>query len=306
MRLLDHLAPSVSGFSPIPASQFDAHQVRARVQERLATLLPLPQDEADLVSLAVRAFTLAPGKRLRPVLTVMSAAELGQGHEAVLDIACAIEMVHSASLILDDLPCMDDASLRRGQPTVHRRYGEDTAILASVALLSRAFQVVAEVDGLPPVIRAGLVSVLALSVGSQGLVGGQFKDLRGTMNKRAVDEVEHTNGLKTGALFSAALEMSAILAGASDESRTRLRQAAIELGHAFQLLDDLRDTADSADTGKDGGKDCGKGTLVALLGAPEVQRRLEGHVDAATALLAQVHVPYGRVTTYVRQVFGGL
>lgn len=305
IRWLDARPPSVSGFSPIPAEWFDPRLIRGLVQERMASLLPAPQDETDLVSHAMRSFALAPGKRLRPVLTVMSAAELGQGHHAVLDVACAVEMVHGASLILDDLPCMDDAALRRGLPTVHRRYGEDTAILASVALLSRAFQVVAEVEGLPPMIRADLVGVLAASVGSQGLVGGQFKDLRGTLAQRLVDEVEQTNALKTGALFGAALEMSAILGCSSDETRAKLRAAAVELGHAFQLLDDLRDTADSSATGKDEGKDEGKGTLVALLGAAEVRRRLDDHVAAARSLLADVHGPYGRLNAYVHELFGG-
>ena len=298
---------SEPGSSPRrPASTCPAPgAIVALVQERLAELLPRPADPRDAIASAMHGLVLAPAKRLRSILLVMSASELGQDHPCVIDLACAVELVHGASLILDDLPCMDDAQLRRGQPTVHRVHGEDAAILASIALLSRALQLTAEVEGVSPQQRAALVAVLATSIGNQGLACGQLRDLRGTL-EQSPEDVALTNELKTGALFGAAMEMSAIAAGADEVTQRQLRNAALQLGHAFQLLDDLKDNLDSAISGKDGGQDAGKGTLVELLGPAEVRQRLAGHVEAACELLGGAYGPDSRLRTYVLHLFGGM
>lgn len=280
----------------------DPRRVREQVQQRLAELLPAGP-EGDRVCTAMREFMLTAGKRMRPVLMVMAARGMGHADDAIIDVGCAVEMVHGASLILDDLPSMDNAELRRGQPTVHRQHGEDVAILASVALLSRAFQVLAELEGIPAPLRSELLATLAAAVGSQGLVCGQFNDLHGSEGARDVQAVQRTNELKTGALFSAALEMAAMTAGASARARAIARDCAVELGQAFQLQDDLRDGDDSALSGKDGGKDAGKCTLITLLGREEVQRRLQAHLQRAFALLAELDGQHDDLVAFTRQHF---
>jgi geranylgeranyl diphosphate synthase type II len=277
--------------------------LRATLDERLASLLPIPMDAGDLVCLAMRESTLAPGKRVRPILMILAAQELGYDAPDLFDLGCAIEMVHSASLILDDMPCMDNAELRRGRPTIHRRYGEDVAVLASVALLSHAFRVVAGLSDTAPVLRNQLVASMAEVVGTQGLVRGQYKDLREGSTQRGAEDIVGTNELKTGVLFGTALEMAGLLAGASDSTRQSLRNFAMELGQAFQLYDDLQDRKGSTDTGKDSCKDQGKSTLLALLGFKEVKRRLDAHVCAADAELTQVYGKNSSISLYLNGLF---
>ncbi|WP_462382818.1 polyprenyl synthetase family protein [Pseudomonas sp. Marseille-QA0892] len=277
--------------------------MRQELDDRLALVLPSPNDERDLVCLAMRESTLAPGKRIRPLLLMMAARELGYDKPDLVELACAVEMVHSASLILDDMPCMDDAALRRGRPTIHKHFGEDVAVLASVALLSQAFRVVASLSGVPPTTRNRLVASLAGVVGTQGLVRGQYRDLREGNGERRPEEILDTNELKTGVLFGTALEMAGLIAGASDMTRQSLRNFALELGQAFQLYDDLQDTCDSQQTGKDSGQDIGKSTLLALLGREEVSRRLRGHIEAADTELARVYGPNGLISQYLHRMF---
>lgn len=257
--------------------------IREAVQMRLDQLLPVVS-ERDLVTAASRESALAPGKRIRPVLLMLIARDLGCEKPAVLDLACAVEMVHAASLVLDDLPCMDDASLRRGRPTLHRQFGEDVAILAAIGLLSRAFGVIAAAPGLSDSARVEAVAQLSATVGFQGLVQGQFQDLRGGAAARGEDAIARTNELKTGVLFSATLQLAAIAADARVATRESLAGFARELGQAFQLLDDLADG--SSEHGKDAHQDVGKSTLVALLGVEGVRQRLQAHLRSADDHLA--------------------
>ncbi|QCR35662.1 polyprenyl synthetase family protein [Nissabacter sp. SGAir0207] len=259
--------------------------MRDALQARLDQLLPAG-DERDLVSAAMREGTLAPGKRIRPLLMLLAASDLGcdARQPGLMDLACAVEMVHAASLVLDDIPCMDNALLRRGRPTIHRQYGESVAILAAVALLSRAFGVVAAAHGLSGVCRAQAVAELSTAVGMQGLVRGQFQDLSEGGQARSAEAISTTNDLKTSMLFCATLQMAAIAAGASAAVRQKLRCFAQDLGQAFQLLDDLADGL--AGTGKDLNQDAGKSTLVAMLGAEVVHQRLRDHLRSADEHLA--------------------
>jgi geranylgeranyl diphosphate synthase type II len=254
------------------------------IDRRLDELVPDGDGDADApASLrdAMRHVLLAPGKRLRPLLALASTAELGADPAVALDAACALEMIHAASLALDDLPCMDDARLRRGRPTLHVAYGEDVAILASIALLSRAFSVVAGQRTLAPRVRAGLAATLAECVGSEGLAGGQFDDLRGAA-QRTGDSAQRCNLRKTGALFAAAIEVGTQIAQAPAARRARLREFALHLGCAFQIRDDVLDaTRTSAEVGKDTGRDAGKCTVVALLGVEQAHRELRAHLNAA-------------------------
>lgn len=254
--------------------------MREAVNLRLDALLPLT-DESDRVSAAMREGTLTPGKRIRPLLLLLAARDIGcmQQHPGLLDLACAVEMIHAASLMLDDIPCMDNARTRRGRQTVHLQFGQDVAILAAVALLSKAFGTVAAAEGLSGHCRAQAVAELSSAVGLQGLVQGQFLDLREGVSARSREAIARTNDLKTSVLFEATLQLAALAADATPAVSQQLRHIARELGQAFQLLDDLADSHDG--TGKDINQDAGKSTLVALLGVEEVHQRLRAHLNTA-------------------------
>jgi geranylgeranyl diphosphate synthase type II len=235
----------------------------------------------------MRYSLLAGGKRIRPVLTIQVATDLGAAEADALDIACAVEMVHAASLILDDLPCMDDAELRRGQPANHRVFGEDTAILAATALLNLAFGVIADAENLPAQTRLDLTRLLSDSIGSNGIIAGQFCDLR--IRHGHGDDVSGLTemyGQKTGALFVAALEAGARVAEVDEAWIHAVREYGVNLGLAFQLLDDLLDTFGTSDEiGKDTGQDDDKSTLASKLGADGTRREVHRYVESAASAL---------------------
>lgn len=259
-------------------SDSDLLALREAVNLRLDCLLPLA---GDRVSAAMRDGALTPGKRIRPLLLLLVARDMGceQVHPGLLDLACSVEMIHAASLMLDDIPCMDNAQTRRGRQTIHLQYGQDVAILAAVALLSKAFGTVASAEGLSAGCKAQAVAELSTAVGLQGLVQGQYEDLSEGATQRSSEAITHTNDLKTSVLFEASLQLAALAADASPAVSQQLRHIARELGQAFQLLDDLCDSQDG--TGKDSHQDAGKSTLVALLGVEEVHQRLRAHLENA-------------------------
>ncbi|RWH56777.1 MAG: polyprenyl synthetase family protein [Mesorhizobium sp.] len=240
---------------------------------------------------AMRHGVLNGGKRLRPFLVVESAALFSANDEAALRVAAALECVHCYSLIHDDLPAMDDDDLRRGQPTVHKAFDEATAILAGDALLTLAFDIIAdEATALPAERRAALV--LALAAGTGGMVGGQTLDLEAERKRPDEAGIIRLQAMKTGALIRFACEAGAIIAGASAVDRERLAEFGSAIGLAFQLADDLLDlTADAKQMGKATKKDAaaGKATLAALHGADWAREQLHGLIDQAHALLE----PYG-------------
>lgn len=283
------------------AEPCDVEGIRRDIETRLGCLLPDSGNERDLIALAMRESALAPGKRMRPLLMVLAARDLGYRAAPLLDVACAVEMVHAASLVLDDMPCMDNARTRRGRPTLHLHFGEDVAILTAVALLTRAFGVIASVPDVPPLVRAQLVSTLSEAIGPRGLVHGQCQDLREGSQPRSAEAIALTNELKTGMLFAATLEMAALMAQASESERGSLRSFALELGHAFQLYDDLQDLLPNND--KDQGKDIGKSTLLALLGEAEVRARLRAHLARAETHLAAVYQSRQAIRHFCQGIF---
>ena len=285
--------------------QAELAAIRHEFEERMAQLLPDSGNGSDLLTVAMRAGTLSAGKRMRPLLLMLVARDLGCSSPALVDIACAVEMVHAASLILDDLPCMDDASLRRGQPTIHVQFGEDVAILSSVALLSRAFGVLATAPDVPSAVRARLVAKLSETVGTAGLVRGQFEDLRAGA-QRSEQEIATTNELKTGVLLGVAVDMAAIIAEADEGVAASLRAFALAAGHAFQLRDDFQDVPgnDSAVTGKDTGKDVGKATLINTVGLAEARRQLAIHLADADRCLGAALGSRQRTRRFVESLFG--
>ncbi len=242
---------------------------------------------------AMRHGVLNGGKRLRPFLVMESAALFAADGEAAMRVAAALECVHCYSLIHDDLPAMDDDDLRRGQPTVHKAFNEATAILAGDALLTLAFDILAdEATALPAERRAALVLALARAAGAGGMVGGQTLDLEAERDRPDEAGIIRLQAMKTGALIRFACEAGAIIAGAAPQDRDRLAEFGSAVGLAFQLADDLLDlTADASQMGKATGKDAaaGKATLVALHGTNWARSQLHGLVKQAHELLE----PYG-------------
>jgi len=276
--------------------------MRAALEQRIEQLLAGPERN-DKLGAAMRASALSAGKRMRPLLLILVARDLGCNSPALIDVACAVELVHAASLILDDMPCMDDASLRRGKPAIHVQFGEDVAILASVALLSRAFGILAQAQDITHATRSRLVAALAQTVGDQGLVRGQFEDLHG--GARTPEQIATTNELKTGLLLGVAVDMASIMCHADERVAQQLRAFALAAGQAFQIKDDLLDGPgnDSAVTGKDVGKDVGKATLINTLGQDEAKRRLLACLHEADRCLGAAVGAKGRTRGFVASLF---
>ncbi|TVR99450.1 MAG: polyprenyl synthetase family protein [Rhodospirillales bacterium] len=224
---------------------------------------------------AMRYAAMSGGKRIRPFLVTAGAALFDVTPSYALRVAAAVELVHCYSLVHDDLPAMDDDELRRGLPTVHVKFGEATAILAGDALLTLAFEVLAQpATHSDPRVRSDLVVELARAAGAEGMVGGQMLDLLAEHHRLSEQEVTRLQRLKTGALIGFACISGAILGKASDSARAALHAYAHDLGLAFQIVDDLLDVeGDPSEVGKNTGKDeaAGKATFVTLLG-PERAR----------------------------------
>jgi geranylgeranyl diphosphate synthase type II len=237
--------------------------------------------DAPGVAAAIEQSLFAPAKRLRPILSLLVAEVLRGDTEQVLPPACAIEMVHTASLILDDLPCMDDAATRRGRPACHIAHGEATAILAAFALQNRAFAILAEgwAGGPGAETRAAVARALSHAVGLEGMIAGQAQDLAGTDRIIDFPTLEFIHSRKTGALFTAAAALGALAARPAE--RAAIISYAKNLGLAFQIVDDLIDVSGAeAETGKDVGKDLKKTTFVSFSGV-EGARDLAGELIAA-------------------------
>ncbi|HET8646153.1 MAG TPA: polyprenyl synthetase family protein, partial [Vicinamibacteria bacterium] len=239
---------------------------RAAVEAALPGLLRRGAPEVDA---AVEYSLLAPAKRVRPLLTLMVAELFRLEPRLVLPAACAVEMAHTASLILDDLPSMDDAQLRRGRATCHRVHGEANAVLAAFALLNRAFELLAEgwPGGPDGPLRAALARELAGAVGTEGMIAGQARDLAVTDREIDFATLEFIHSRKTGALFVACAAMGAVAAAASPADTAAIKAYAKNLGLAFQIVDDLIDvTGASQEAGKDVGQDLKKTTFVSFSG----------------------------------------
>ena len=226
---------------------------------------------------AMRYASLTDGKRIRPFLVCATAALFKVEVSLALRAAAAVEMIHCYSLVHDDLPAMDDDELRRGQPTCHIAFDEATAILAGDALLTKAFEVLADAKTHDdPAVRSALIMALAHAAGHEGMVGGQMIDLYAENNQLDIPEIMRLQQLKTGALIAVSCDMGALMGRASGEARHQLRKYAHDIGLAFQITDDLLDvTGDEGEVGKKTQKDAGAGkaTFVSLLGVDEARDR---------------------------------
>lgn len=269
-------------------------ELSRRVDGRLPDLVPPAGERPERVNEAVHYALRSPGKRLRPVLTLAVAGLFGCRAPEVLDLACAVEMVHACSLVLDDLPSMDDARLRRGRPTTHREFGEDVALLAAMALLNRAYAVVAESAHKLPLRRytgEDLVHHLSAAIGTGGLIAGQALDLASRTEDLDLERLEYIHSHKTGALFIAAGELGAMAADARRRELDVITRYAKNLGLAFQISDDLLDVlATPEETGKDSHQDAHKVTFVKLLGVDGARQLAAELLDFAVESLA----PLGR------------
>jgi geranylgeranyl diphosphate synthase type II len=264
---------------------------RAQVDEALARAMPALGSPPAALHEAMRYTILLPGKRLRAILLLASCELLKGRRDAAMPLACAVEMVHASSLILDDLPSMDDATLRRGKPTLHKVAGEANAILASVGLLSSAFALVAGAPELKERARTEASARLAEAIGAAGLVGGQVADLEATGRRLDLETLEYIHSHKTGALFIAAVEIGAIAAGGRARDVEALRRYAKNLGLAFQITDDLLDySGNPAVTGKDAGLDRNRTTFVNLCGIDGARRLTDDLINASLVALQ----PFGK------------
>ncbi|MGM9553695.1 MAG: polyprenyl synthetase family protein [Faecousia sp.] len=240
---------------------------------------------------AMRYSLLAGGKRLRPVLTQAFCELCGGNAEEALPFGAAIEMVHTYSLIHDDLPCMDNDDFRRGKPTNHRVYGEATAVLAGDALLTAAFSRLAEAK-LPAERIVEAVRVLSLCAGELGMVGGQVLDMDAEARECTEQEVYDIQSRKTGALISAACQLGVIAAGGSEKQQAAASVYAESLGLAFQIEDDILDVVgDAKKLGKAVGVDEKKNTFVRLYGVEKCREMIKIETDKAIAALSVFETP---------------
>jgi|UniRef100_A0A7V6A1U5 geranylgeranyl diphosphate synthase type II len=265
---------------------------RDYVNRTLEAYLPLGRGPALRVVEAMRYSLFAGGKRLRPILCLAGAEAVGGDVSEALPVACALEMIHTYSLIHDDLPAMDDDDLRRGQPTCHKKFDEATAILAGDGLLTEAFRIIA--DAAPrfagrEAVLLEVLGLLAQAAGYQGMVGGQMLDLMAEGRTITQKELETVHRLKTGALLTAAVRSGALVGGGSRQEVTLLTSYGEKFGLAFQITDDILDVeGDAAEMGKAVGTDAKrqKATYPSLLGPEQAKTWARKIVEAAVADLA--------------------
>ena len=269
---------------PLAAEMLAACQ--SLVESELERLVSWPALEEDAVKRAMRYSLTAGGKRIRPALTLEFCRLCGGDSFKALPLACGLEMIHTYSLIHDDLPCMDNDDLRRGKPSCHKVFGEDTALLAGDGLLTLAFETALSAD-LPPACVRDAGIVLAKAAGVAGMIGGQVMDLANEGKTVDAETLRQTDRRKTGALIRAGAAMGCIAAGASAEQKAAADRYAADIGLAFQIVDDILDTVgDTSVLGKAVGSDAanGKCTYVTLLGlagaAAEAERLRESAVEA--------------------------
>ncbi|PLY06002.1 MAG: polyprenyl synthetase [Desulfuromonas sp.] len=276
------------------------------VDEALDRYLPADDTLPAALHKAMRYSVFAGGKRIRPILLLAACEAVGGTAEHALPAACAMEMIHSYSLIHDDLPAMDDDDFRRGQPTNHRVFGEATAILAGDALLTEAFILLSnpafcgEHSG--EACRE-VVHIMARNAGSRGMVGGQVVDMESEGKQIDLPTLEYIHTHKTGALILAALEIGAIIGGATAEQRHALCRYGEAIGLAFQVADDILDiVADQTELGKDIGSDAarGKATYPAFLGLDGARQRARELKEIALKALA----PFDDGSRPLREIAG--
>lgn len=264
---------------------------RSLVEAYLDSRLPREDVRPAVLHSAMRYSVFAGGKRLRPILCMAAAEALGTQASAVLAPAAALEVLHTYTLIHDDLPCMDNDDLRRGRPTCHVAFGEAEALLAGDALLTLAFELLAEAPPPPPAPPLALIRELAEAAGSRGVIAGQVEDMAAERLPPSPDLVEFIHAHKTAALIRASVRLGALAAGAGPESLAALSAYGLAVGTAFQIADDLLNaTGTPEQLGKPAGSDAGRGkmTFVSVYGIEHSRQRARALVDQGIAPLADL------------------
>ena len=254
----------------------------ALVDARLEHLLPPADEMPASVHQAMRYSVFAGGKRLRPILALTSCELVGGQEEDVLDVACAVEMIHTYSLIHDDLPCMDDDDFRRGKPSLHKAYPEGIAILAGDALHALAFEILLKAK------NSQVIEEVVKSIGTEGMIGGQVADLEAEEKKVNSSQVEYIHSHKTGALIKASIIVGAILGGADRKKLNALSRYGEKIGLAFQIIDDILDVEGRyEDLGKQVGADevRGKITYPRVFGLEDSREMAERLIQEAKGSL---------------------
>ncbi|NYF24625.1 polyprenyl synthetase family protein [Sporosarcina sp. JAI121] len=274
------------------------------IDDRLNSMLAASNVSESLKSSMTYSIN-AGGKRIRPLLVLATLEDLGALTEDALTVACAVELVHTYSLIHDDLPCMDDDDFRRGKPTNHIVYGEAVAVLAGDALQALAFGSLTHLQETSALDALRIIRLLADASGATGMVGGQVLDIEGETKKLSLSELETVHINKTGALLSFCIEAGAILAGLDEEKSAELKRFAYNIGLAFQIQDDILDiTSTTEELGKTVGSDAtsDKSTYPSLLGLEGAVERLEEHHQFAKesiAFLEAEHPMLGLFADYI-------
>ena len=266
-----------------------------RVDEWLEIVLPKPTTEPSVIHEAMRYSIFAGGKRLRPILTIAAGEIFGAPESELLPAACSLEMIHTYSLIHDDLPAMDNDTLRRGRPTNHVVYGEALAILAGDALLTQAFRTLSEIKMREPAQQVRIIAEVAQAAGTaQALIGGQVLDIQAEGQTISGEQLETIHCAKTGALIRCAVRIGALIGGASESELACLTTYSEKVGLAFQIADDVLDaTGTSEQLGKTAGKDAAvhKATYTALYGIDGAKQRAERLCHEAIEALTSLNLP---------------
>ena len=266
-------------------------QLKDEVEKALEEIVPPESTHPGRLVSAMRYSLLGGGKRIRPVLTLAAAQACGGRIQDAMFAACAVELVHTYSLIHDDLPAMDDDDFRRGRPTCHRAFDEATAILAGDALLTMAFGLLSDktiAPGVPADTRNRMVSELAAAAGWKGMVGGQQADMDSEGENPSQPVLEYIHIHKTGAMIRCSVLLGALAASADAEELSALERYGEKIGLAFQVVDDILDvTATTEEMGKDQGSDAARGkmTFPALFGLEETRQRAKDLIEDAKAAL---------------------
>lgn len=276
-------------------------QQQQKVEKALHASLPPAKTKPATIHRAMRYSLFAGGKRLRPILCLAANQATGGQPQDALPLACAVECIHTYSLIHDDLPCMDDDDLRRGKPTSHKVFGEGMAVLAGDALLTIAFELTARARSQKRYSTADMVKELARASGSLGLIAGQVADLEGEGKTILADELRYIHQNKTAALIASSIRLGAMSANATSTALERLSKFGQALGLAFQVVDDILDiTQTSEQLGKSAGKDvrAQKATYPALLGLERAQQEAARLTRLALSQLK----PFGKKGERMEQI----
>jgi geranylgeranyl diphosphate synthase, type II len=289
----------------MPLKEFLAAEIR-RIDAALDRLTPPESAHPATIHRAMRYSLFAGGKRIRPILCLQAAAAISDDVPAALEAGCALEMIHTYSLIHDDLPALDNDDFRRGKPTCHKVFGEAMAILAGDALFTLAIQTLVRIEGIEPTAKLRLIDELAFASGTiEGMIGGQVTDIEGERQTPTAELLDNIHRAKTGALLKASVRMGGICAS-GDSAQGSAQIAALSnygehIGLAFQIVDDILDVEESSEAlGKTAGKDAAQGkiTFPAVYGLEDSRRMAQEQGDLAHAALE----PFGPKARRLREI----